>query len=250
MPERIRDRVRARRVRPARSRSAISARAAAPLGGREPVQPRDQLQRLDAAQVRIQERLVGQVADVALERDRVGVAVAAQDGGAPRARAQQAHQQADGRRLARAVRPQEPHHLARLDAQVQIVDRRLVAEPLAEADGLDHAGGVRRRRRRRSGRRAHPARAAAASAAPGGRAGSITASEPSAPRPQVRRARLACAPTSRPNSAFIASAGRALPSARTAILNVHPLGRPRPAQPSRRGRRRRPPPAATSGARR
>src|SRR5260221_584525 len=113
------------------------SRAAASLATREAVQARDELEDLEAREVRIQERLVGQVADVALERDRVGVAVAAEDRRAARARAQQAHEQADRRRLARAVRPEEAHDLAALDAQGEPAHGRLGAERLREIDGLD-----------------------------------------------------------------------------------------------------------------
>jgi hypothetical protein len=51
---------------------------------------------------------------------------------------EEAEQDADRRRLARAVGPEEPVHLAGLDAQVQPVERA------GGTEGLDEAGDVDR----------------------------------------------------------------------------------------------------------
>ena len=225
-----------RAASPSPSRSADVVRAAPRLGGGNPCSPRDQLQRLDAAQVRIQERFVGQVADVALERDRVGVAVAAQDGGAPRARAQQAHQQADGRGLAGAVRPRNPITSPASTRSVQIVDRHLVAESLSEPDGLDHDGGARRRRREPRTRRR-------STLAPARRS---VADHSASPRQRRRAGRARC--LRRRTAPRIASTRARAPSSLTA---EHESSSAPPLPVELAGRRRLPAPAtAASGARR
>jgi ABC-type Mn2+/Zn2+ transport system ATPase subunit len=53
-------------------------------------------------------------------------------------RLQQRGQEADRGALAGSVGPDEPEHLARLDLQVQVVDRQQVAVPLGEVDEFDH----------------------------------------------------------------------------------------------------------------
>ena len=83
--------------------------------------------------------------------------VAPEDRRPSRARAQQAHQQADGRGLPGPVGAEEAHHLPGLDPQAEPVDGELVAEALAEPFRLDHdataAAAAHRDRRRRRGRR-------------------------------------------------------------------------------------------------
>ena len=59
--------------------------------------------------------------------------------------ADQAQQDADGRRLSRTVRPEEPVRAARRDGQVYAVNRTQAPEMLGQAASLDrHAGGLSR----------------------------------------------------------------------------------------------------------
>src|SRR5262245_41225765 len=54
---------------------------------------------------------------------------------------QQRREDADGRRLPGAVRPEEPEHLARPHVEVDAVDGDVVAEPVAQARALDRGRG-------------------------------------------------------------------------------------------------------------
>src|SRR5262249_51843685 len=74
-------------------------------------QPGEELERLGASQRRPEERLARDVRDATVRLDRRRPRVDAEELGTPAARAVQAQQQADRRRLAGAVRPQEPVHL-------------------------------------------------------------------------------------------------------------------------------------------
>ena len=83
----------------------------------------EELERLGAGERRPQERLARDVGDAPVGRDGVAPGVDAEELGAARARAVQAEQEPDRRRLARAVRPQVAVDLAALDAQVELLDR-------------------------------------------------------------------------------------------------------------------------------
>src|SRR5439155_10913191 len=61
-----------------------------------------------------------QVADEALDLDRVAAAIEAENVGRPGGGTDHAHYAADGRRLARAVRAEVPENLLGLDLQVEV----------------------------------------------------------------------------------------------------------------------------------
>jgi hypothetical protein len=69
--------------------------------------------------------------------------VEAEDAAAPLGGLEDAAEHPEGRRLASAVRAEEAVELARLDPEVDVVDRREGAEPLGEPLGQDR--GLRRR---------------------------------------------------------------------------------------------------------
>src|SRR5262249_53340733 len=105
------------------------------------------------------------------------------DGGTSDARAQQAHEQTDGRRLAGAVGAEEADHLARLDLERERVDGERVAKTLGEPGRLDHGATAATTARSTAPRRRSSAT----------RRGSLRSSPQSA-----RRARSVSAATSAP----------------------------------------------------
>ena len=61
--------------------------------------------------------------------------------------ADQAQEDADGRRLSRAIRAEEPVRAARRDGQVYAINRAQAPEMLGQATSLDrHTGGLSRQR--------------------------------------------------------------------------------------------------------
>ena len=95
-------------------------------------QAAEQVDRLAAGEVGPQVDVAGHVGEPAVELDGVGPRVAAQQADLAGVGAQEAEQDADGGRLAGAVGTEEAVHLARLDGQVEPVERAHVAEGLDE----------------------------------------------------------------------------------------------------------------------
>ena len=97
----------------------------------------EQVDRLAAGQVRPQVDVAGDVGEPAVQRDRVAPRVAAEQRDRAGVGAQQPEQDADRRRLARAVGPEEAVDLALRDLEVEPVERAERAERLDEAGDLD-----------------------------------------------------------------------------------------------------------------
>ena len=80
------------------------------------------LDRLTARQPVVEGELAGQVADAAMDGDRIDGRLDPEDAGTPARRANEVEQGADGRRLARAVGAEEAEDLARVDLEVDVDD--------------------------------------------------------------------------------------------------------------------------------
>ena len=94
------------------------------LGAAEAVEPRRVAQVLAAGQAAVEADRVGQVADASLDLARVARRVETQHRGLALGGLGQAEEHQDGRRLAGAVLAEEPEDLARVDLEVEVVDRR------------------------------------------------------------------------------------------------------------------------------
>ena len=92
-------------------------------------------------------------------RGTVDGGIHAEDAQLAAGRLRHAPDHAHGRRLARAVRAEEPERLTRLDVEVDAVDRDEAAEPLGDVGALDQGLGARRHERRRYRFAARPRRA-------------------------------------------------------------------------------------------
>ena len=164
------------------SASSSSIRASASVAG-EAVELGRVAQVLAAGHAAVEPDVVGQVADLALDAQRLAGRVEAHDADDAPGRLGQAEQHQDGRRLAGAVGPEQAEHLAGPDREVERLDGGEVAVLLGQAAGDDdrvvgHVGeqlahrhaaaagaaaragrrpwpacAVRRRRRGRGGRR-------------------------------------------------------------------------------------------------
>ena len=88
----------------------------------------------------VEGELARDVADPPVDGDRVGVRLDAEDHRPAAGRPDQVEQGPDRGRLAGAVRPEEPEHLALLDAQVDVDDPAVGAVGLGELFGLDDRG--------------------------------------------------------------------------------------------------------------
>jgi len=89
-----------------------------------------------ARQVRVKRRTLDQCAHPGQHALGVLRDPAAEQGAGPRGRAHEAEQHADRRRLARAIRPEEPVHRAVRDGERDVIDGDLAAaEPLGQAVG-------------------------------------------------------------------------------------------------------------------
>ena len=82
---------------------------------------------LGARQPVVQSELARQVPDPTVDLDRAPEAVEAEDAGRPRTRPDQVEEQADRRRLAGAVRAEEPEDLALLDLEIDVDDPAMTA---------------------------------------------------------------------------------------------------------------------------
>ena len=134
------------------------------LAPRQPGEPRGIGEVVARRQPVVKADLVGQVADPALDLERIAQRVEAGDLGAPAGRLGQAEQHQDRRRLARAVGPEDADDLAGADLEIDMVDREVGAVALGQPLGPDDdarpaiarapSGGRsgRRRRRRPAGR--------------------------------------------------------------------------------------------------
>ena len=95
---------------------------------RQRIEPRDELEVLADRQILVEGEALRHVADLALDRLGLALDVVAEAGPLAGGRPEQAADQADRRRLAGAVRPEEADDLARRDLEVDIVHDGLVAE--------------------------------------------------------------------------------------------------------------------------
>ena len=96
---------------------------AAPCPVETAAQGAQQVDHLTAGEVGPQVHLTGHVGQAPVQRDRVAPRVTAEHGRFAAVPAQQPQQDADGGRLAGAVRPQEAVHLPAPDRQVEVVER-------------------------------------------------------------------------------------------------------------------------------
>jgi hypothetical protein len=95
-------------------------------------------QQLLARQLAVERQLAGDVADSPVDCQAVLVHVEPEHLSRAARRPNEIEQQADRRRLARAVRPQEPEDLARLNDQIHVQDStRVMAVPLGQLVSLD-----------------------------------------------------------------------------------------------------------------
>ena len=92
---------------------------------------------LAAGQAAVEADVVGQVADLALDRERLAGRVEADDADDAPGRLGEPEQHQHGRRLAGAVGPEQPEDLAGADRQVERVDRGEVAVLLGQPPGDD-----------------------------------------------------------------------------------------------------------------
>ena len=88
---------------------------------------------LAAREAAVEPDVVGQVADLALDRERLAGRIQADDADDAAGRLGEAEQHEHGRRLARAVGPQEAEDLAGVDREVERVDRGEVAVLLGQS---------------------------------------------------------------------------------------------------------------------
>ncbi len=102
------------------------------------------LQVLAARQAVVEGELAGQVADPPVDRHRVGARRDAEHPGRPRGRPDQVEEGPDRRRLAGAVRPQEPEDLPLGNGEIDLDDPAVAAVALGELLGLDDVSGHRR----------------------------------------------------------------------------------------------------------
>jgi hypothetical protein len=115
-------------------------RALATLGLGHAAQPREELDVLGDAQVRVQGELLRHVPDLRRHQVRLPGDGEPLDAGVARVGAQHRGEHPDQRRLARAVGPEQPEHGALRHAEIHAVDGDDVAEAAMEADGLDREG--------------------------------------------------------------------------------------------------------------
>jgi len=105
----------------------------------QPPDPADEVQILPGGQVRRRRLDLGHDPDEGLDLHRLPHRVDPEDARLPGGRPQLARQDAEHRRLARAVRPEQAEELARLDRQVNPAKGHDVSERLREAAGLHGA---------------------------------------------------------------------------------------------------------------
>src|SRR5574338_634130 len=119
------------------------------------VQAAEEAQVLACREVRVDGQVLRHVADGALQRGGSRAELLAVDQHLAPVAGQDAADHGDGGRLAGAVRPEQAVRLSRRDLEADAVDRRPVAEPLAQVggdeDGAGRRDGCRTRRRRDRG---------------------------------------------------------------------------------------------------
>ena len=131
------------------------------LAARDGQQARGVAQVLARRQMVVEAHRIGQVADAALDLERLAHRIEAQHVDRAAARLGEAQQHQDGRRLAGAVRPQQAEDLAAPDVEIDGIDRAGRAIALHQpADFNDVVGHRGRSTGGRSARR-HPAARAA-----------------------------------------------------------------------------------------
>ncbi len=116
------------------------------------VERRDELEVLAAREVGVEARRLDEARDALERAHAVDHRVAPEEPRAAAARADQPEQHAQRRRLARAVGPEVAVDVARLDGQVDVVDRRDLAVGLDEAARLDDGASRQHRPQRGLGR--------------------------------------------------------------------------------------------------
>ncbi len=105
-----------------------------------PVEPEDlrgELQVLDHGQVVVERKALGHVPDLGAQALGFDGELAAQHARVSRGRSQETDEQSNQRRLAGAVGPEKPEHLAAADGEIDPVDRDQRAERAAQLPGLD-----------------------------------------------------------------------------------------------------------------
>ena len=98
------------------------------------------LERLAAGELVVQHELAGQVAEAAMDRDRVVGRVDAEDRRPAARRADVVEQRPDHRRLAGAVRAEEAERLPFADLEVDLDDASVLTVELGQLLGLDDGG--------------------------------------------------------------------------------------------------------------
>ena len=111
----------------------------------EMMQARDQLEILHGGQRIVDGGRLGHVPDSALDLEWLRDHIEARDESQTRRRANQSRQDLHGRGFAGAVRAEETEDLARLDAEVQIVEGLFAAIAAREVFSPDHEAGPARR---------------------------------------------------------------------------------------------------------
>jgi hypothetical protein len=88
----------------------------------QPVHLANKYQDLAPAQIIVEHRSVGQIADAPFHLDPIALAIKPIDGDAAAGRHQDAHHDADGRGLAGAVGPEKTKHLAPADVEREVAN--------------------------------------------------------------------------------------------------------------------------------
>jgi hypothetical protein len=126
------------RVAPRRQLELFEQLARERLPVRDAVQPRREFEVLPHREPREQVRLVGHEPELALCRERVRREVDAVDGDRARVGLEDPRDAAQRRGLARAVRTDEPEHLARAHLEAHRVDGDAVFEALGQLPDHEH----------------------------------------------------------------------------------------------------------------
>ncbi len=105
---------------------------------RHAVEPRDECEVLAHGEVVEQPRLIGKEGEVPLGVDRIFQQIASADVHAAAARRDDAGDRPQGRRLAGAVRADEPEHFSGTHAKRQVANGSEVAEQFGEPGNLYH----------------------------------------------------------------------------------------------------------------
>src|SRR5690606_33988371 len=106
------------------------------LAAGDAVEPGDVAQVLARAELVVETDLIGQIADAGLHAERAASRIEPEHAHAPRRRLGEPEQHQDRRRLAGAVRAEQPEHLAAPDGQIKRIYGHELAVALTQALGL------------------------------------------------------------------------------------------------------------------